>query len=185
MAAGYEFSVGEKVAFVDEDIKGVVKSVSGEKVVITTSDGFEYECSPREIVSQEIAEKGLSDFIKDKDWDYVTHDKYAERRRPTPPSNKARREPPVRVLDLHIEKLLKSTRNMSPGDILDYQMRYARAAVENARAAGDKKLVFVHGVGQGVLKEELSYMLKGYPRCRYYDAAYHLYGEGAMEVEFF
>ena len=68
MAAGYEFSVGEKVAFVDEDIKGVVKSVSGEKVVITTSDGFEYECSPREIVSQEIAEKGLSDFIKDKDW---------------------------------------------------------------------------------------------------------------------
>lgn len=93
MAAGYEFSVGEKVAFVDEDIKGVVKSVSGENVVITTSDGFEYECSPREIVSQEIAEKGLSDFIKDKDWDYVTHDKYAERRRPTPPSNKARREP--------------------------------------------------------------------------------------------
>lgn len=179
------FHVGEKVAFVDENVRGVVRAVHRDVVVVETEDGFEYKCRLHEIVSQEIAKEGLSAYIKDEDWDYITHDKYSEHRRPTPPSNKAQREIPPRVLDLHIEKLVKSTRGMSSGDMLDYQMRYARAAVENARQSGQKKIVFIHGVGEGILKEELIHMIKGYPRCRYYDAAFYLYGEGATEVEFF
>lgn len=105
-----DFRVGERVAFVDDEIKGRVKSVGDGKVVVVSDDGFEYRCAPNEIVSQEQAREGLSEYIRDKDWDYLTHDKYAERRRPTPPTNKNLREAPVRVLDLHIEKLVKSPR---------------------------------------------------------------------------
>lgn len=181
-----DFRIGERVAFVDDDIKGRVKSVGDGTVVVTSDDGFDYRCAPSDIVSQEEAREGLSEYIRDKDWDYVTHDKYAERRRPTPPSHRNLREAPVRVLDLHIEKLVKSPRGMSAGDILDYQLRYARTAVEAARRDGIvRRMVLVHGVGDGVLKEELRRMLEGYSRTRFYDAAFHLYGEGATEVEFY
>lgn len=181
-----EFRVGERVAFVDDEIKGRVKSVGDGKVVVVSDDGFEYRCAPGEIVSQEQAREGLSEYIRDKDWDYLTHDKYAERRRPTPPTNKNLREAPVRVLDLHIEKLVKSPRGISSGEMLDYQLHYARTAVEAARREGIiHRMVFIHGVGDGVLKEELRRLISGYARVRFYDAPFHLYGEGATEVEFY
>lgn len=179
------FRIGEKVAFRDEDVKGVVKRIHRDVIVVETTDGFEYKCSPREIVSQEIASEALSAFIPDKDWDFVSHDKYNVKRRATPPTNKAQRVVPARVLDLHIEKLVKSTRGMTSGDMLEYQLRYARTAIDAARAERHRRLIFIHGVGDGVLKDELIHMLKGYPRCRYFDAPFHLYGEGATEVEFY
>ena len=179
------FHVGEKVAFLDDDVRGKVIAIRADVIVVETEDGFQYKCHKGEIVSQETAADGLTAYIKDADLDYLRHDKYSQRNSPTPPNNKAQREIPPRVLDLHIEKLVKSTRGMSSGDMLDYQMRYARAAVENARQSGHKKLVFIHGVGEGILKEELLHMINGYPRCRYYDAPFYLYGEGATEVEFF
>lgn len=181
-----EFVIGERVAFVDDDIKGRVKAIREDRIVVESDDGFDYTCRASEIVSQETAREGLSDFIKDADWDYVAHDKYAEKRRPTPPTYKNQREAPVRVLDLHIEKLVKSPRGMSAGDILDYQLRYVRNAVDAARREGVvKRMVLIHGVGDGILKEELRHLLDGYARCRYCDAAYYLYGEGATEIEFY
>ena len=50
-----DFRVGERVAFVDDEIKGRVKSVGDGKVVVVSDDGFEYRCAPNEIVSQEQA----------------------------------------------------------------------------------------------------------------------------------
>ena len=42
--------------------------------------------------------------------------------------------------------------------------------------------VFIHGVGEGVLKLELEYVLKRYEDLTYYDADYQKYGFGATEV---
>ena len=90
------------------------------------------------------------------------------------------------MLDLHIEKLVKSPRGMSSGEILDYQLHYARTALEAARREGIiHRMVFIHGVGDGVLKEELRRLISGYARVRFYDASFLLYGEGATEVEFY
>ena len=43
-------------------------------------------------------------------------------------------------------------------------------------------IVFIHGVGEGVLKLELEYVLKRYEDLTYYDADYQKYGFGATEV---
>ena len=47
----------------------------------------------------------------------------------------------------------------------------------------DKKIpiIFIHGVGEGVLKNELHYLFGRYP-VRFYDASYKKYGLGATEV---
>ena len=43
------------------------------------------------------------------------------------------------------------------------------------------KVVFIHGVGEGVLKSELHYLFSRYP-VRFYDASFKKYGLGATEV---
>ena len=43
-------------------------------------------------------------------------------------------------------------------------------------------LVFIHGVGEGVLKEELRYLFNRYDNVKFYDADYQKYGLGATEV---
>ena len=43
------------------------------------------------------------------------------------------------------------------------------------------KIVFIHGVGEGVLKSELQSLLNKYS-VKYYDASYKKYGLGATEV---
>ena len=44
-----------------------------------------------------------------------------------------------------------------------------------------QRIVFIHGVGEGVLKTELQNLLNKYP-VKYYDASYKKYGLGATEV---
>lgn len=43
-------------------------------------------------------------------------------------------------------------------------------------------MVFIHGVGAGVLKEELQYLFKRYDGIRVYEGDYKKYGLGATEV---
>jgi hypothetical protein len=42
--------------------------------------------------------------------------------------------------------------------------------------------VFIHGVGEGVLKLELEYLFGRYNNVKFYDADYKKYGLGATEV---
>ena len=44
-----------------------------------------------------------------------------------------------------------------------------------------QKVVFIHGVGEGVLKSELHFLFKKYS-IQSYDASYQKYGQGATEV---
>jgi dsDNA-specific endonuclease/ATPase MutS2 len=84
-------------------------------------------------------------------------------------------------VDLHINKLVKSVRGLDNYDMLNLQLDTAKSKVEFAISKRISKIVFIHGVGEGVLKSELHYLLNNYP-VRYYDASYKKYGLGATEV---
>ena len=45
-----------------------------------------------------------------------------------------------------------------------------------------QRIVFIHGVGEGVLKAELDFMFGRYDNIKFYDADYSKYGLGATEV---
>ncbi len=87
-------------------------------------------------------------------------------------------------VDLHAEKLVKSTRGMDNFDILSIQINTAKHKLEYCISKRISKLVLIHGVGDGVLKIELRYLLNNYP-VKYYDASYQKYGQGATEVYIF
>ena len=48
-----------------------------------------------------------------------------------------------------------------------------------------QKVVFIHGVGEGVLKLELESLVRRYDNLKYYDADFQKYGRGASEVYIF
>lgn len=89
----------------------------------------------------------------------------------------------VEVVDLHAEKLLDSTGGMSSADILNYQLDKFREVMKSHRHEKGKKVIFIHGKGEGVLRHaiihELSYR---YRTCTWQDASFQEYGYGATQV---
>lgn len=89
----------------------------------------------------------------------------------------------VEVIDLHIEKLLDSTAGMSSSEMLEYQLDKFRAKMKEHRHEKGKKIVFIHGKGEGVLRHAIIHELNyRYRPCTYQDASFQEYGYGATQV---
>jgi dsDNA-specific endonuclease/ATPase MutS2 len=97
---------------------------------------------------------------------------------------KKQKQEVIMEVDLHIHKLIKSFKGLDNYDMLNLQLDTAKRKVEFAIHKGIPKIVFIHGVGEGVLKSELQSLLNKYP-VKHYDAAYKQYGLGATEVYVF
>ncbi len=90
----------------------------------------------------------------------------------------------VAEVDLHIDELLDSIEGMTNNELLMYQVNYFIKMLESAIVNKFFKIIFIHGVGNGKLKEEIRKILKEtYPYLKMYDASMAKYGVGATEVQ--
>lgn len=85
-------------------------------------------------------------------------------------------------VDLHIEELVDDFRGMSNAEIITIQLSYFRQRLEEAIVGHVRKIIFIHGVGNGRLKHEVRRLLSTYEGIRFHDAPYSRYGFGATEV---
>jgi hypothetical protein len=91
--------------------------------------------------------------------------------------------PEIEEVDLHIEEILDSHSGMSNGEIIEVQLGRFETALETALKSESKKIVFIHGLGNGKLKLEVRKILdRKYPKLRYQDASFKEYGFGATMV---
>lgn len=86
-------------------------------------------------------------------------------------------------VDLHIHELVDNIRGLSNADMLNMQIdEFRRVMDENLRHKG-QKIVFIHGKGEGVLRQallkELAHRYKGH---EVQDASFREYGFGATQV---
>lgn len=89
----------------------------------------------------------------------------------------------IEVINLHATELLDNTNGMKPSDILDYQLDIFRKKMELYKKKSGKKLIFIHGKGQGVLRNALLRELRhSYHSCTAQDASFREYGFGATMV---
>lgn len=87
------------------------------------------------------------------------------------------------VVDLHAEKLLDNTAGMSSADILNFQLEHFRKVMKEHRSQKGKKIIFIHGKGEGVLRHAIIHELNyRYKSCTYQDASFQEYGYGATQV---
>lgn len=86
-------------------------------------------------------------------------------------------------VDLHIGQLLDSTQGMNNAEILECQLKAFRKAMEENLKNKGRRIVFIHGKGEGVLRNALIKELKyKYKNCVYQDASFREYGFGATMV---
>ena len=86
-------------------------------------------------------------------------------------------------VDLHINELLETTAGMNSFDILNYQLDVVRKTIDENLKYKGKKIVFIHGKGEGVLRNAIMQELRRkYPRCLSQDASFQKYGFGATMV---
>lgn len=91
----------------------------------------------------------------------------------------------IAEVDLHISELVETTYGMSNTDMLKIQMDYLKKCIDQSQVEKISKLIFIHGVGNGVLKSELHKYLRGIEGVQFYDASYARYGRGATELVFY
>lgn len=87
------------------------------------------------------------------------------------------------VVDLHIDELVDTTAGLSPADMLNLQIDEFRKVMDANLKNKGQRIVFIHGKGEGVLRnallKELNHRYKGH---RVQDASFREYGFGATQV---
>lgn len=88
----------------------------------------------------------------------------------------------TREVDLHIEELIDSYSGLTNAQILAIQLEHFEKELDYCLNNGIKKLIVIHGVGNGKLKQEILAILKTLDDISFYDASYKNYGFGATEI---
>lgn len=171
------FNINDTVETIDDTIQGFVIAIEGEQITIESNEGFLLKFSKSELVkvtdSFVVTNYEVAQIKKEKE--------SSKRRKFTTVKSKERNAPKMEV-DLHINQLAKNSKRMTNFEMLDLQLETAKRQLEFAIQKRIQKVVFVHGVGAGVLKEELKYLFGRYENVKFYDADYQKYGLGATEV---
>lgn len=176
------FKKGDEVSVLDEAVNGTVVAVNGTQITIDTTDGFVMIFMANELIKTNDS-SGLMNAVRVNSAE-VNKEKEIPKPRSFVKDRKEKREIGVPEFDLHIEKLVPNKRGMSNYDILTLQSETAKRHIEFAIRNRIPKIVFIHGVGEGVLKAELDFLLGRYDTISFQDANYQKYGLGATEVYF-
>ena len=174
-----KLTIGDVVVVTDDVLKGVISSINGENIMVETEDGFTLKFHPNELIKipeeqSEIAKKVVVSHHLSQKTEYKKIGKAVKQK-------KSKELTPAMEVDLHIQKLTKSTKGMDNYDMLSLQMDTAKHKIEFAIRNKIPRVVFIHGVGEGVLREELHFLLNSYP-VKISEASYQKYGMGATEV---
>ena len=91
----------------------------------------------------------------------------------------------VAEVDLHVEKLLSTRlelKNAEEKDYLARQLQVFETCLNQAINQRLSKIIFIHGIGNGILKAEMEKKLKQYENLHFMEASRVKYGAGALEV---
>ncbi len=109
--------------------------------------------------------------------------KEVEERKKGPVRKKQEDKGGILEVDLHIHQLLDNTTGMSNGEMLRHQMEVFHKTLAEHKNEKGRKIVFIHGKGEGVLRKEIEKTLKHqYKNYTFQDASFREYGFGATMV---
>lgn len=174
-----DFKLGDKVYILDSNFSGHITKIDGSQINIKTEDGFEMMFDIRELIK--VDDELFNSYIISKmNYKEIQFQNIDEKKKNKFKINKQRKH--IIVVDLHIDKLIKFQKNLKKYEILSFQLKIAKKKLDLAILNGAKRIIFIHGVGQGILKFELEKILRLYNNLEFYPANFKEYGYGATEV---
>lgn len=179
-----DFKIGDKVEVLDENLSGVITNISNATITIETSHGFEFDFPKKALVKVDSNSSLSANVFSKTSLDEAVSQKESKKKVYDKKKSKESFQPTLEV-DLHIHQLTNSYKRMENHEMLSLQLDTAKRQLEFAMRKRIQRVVFIHGVGEGVLKIELEYLFKRYDNIKFYDANYQKYGLGATEVYIF
>lgn len=176
------FKIGDSVMVLDENLAGIIKTITGNTISLETEDGFVLDFNDDELVLNANESELRTGIFNKSGINQVLSEKEQPKRHIQKKVKTKERYEPTMEVDLHIHQLVKSYKGMSNHEILTQQLDTARYKLDWAIKKRIQKIVFIHGVGEGVLKMELDYLFGRYNNIKFYDANYQKYGLGATEI---
>ena len=169
--------VGDIICFLDATGGGEVLHVNETEATILNEDGFE-EIHPLNALVKRNShniDQLLNAYIPDKPQKEVkkTHQQ----------SIFKLKTQLVWEIDVHIENLLDDYYHLSNYEIISKQLDVCEEMILKAQKMNLRKLVIIHGKGQGVLRNEIHQMLYSF-RLDFKDSDYLQYSGGATDIFF-
>ena len=174
-----DLKLGDKVYILDANFSGHITKIDGSQINIKTEDGFEMMFDISELIKVD-DELFNSHLISKMNYKEIQFQNIDEKKKNKFKINKQRKD--ITVVDLHIDKLIKFQKNLKKHEILSFQLKIVKKNLDLAILNGAKRIIFIHGVGQGILKFELEKILRLYNNLEFCPANFKEYGYGATEV---
>lgn len=174
------FSVGDKVKIVDEQSEGEIIRIDNSQIWVLTDLGFEFPYLVHQLI-----------LLKPSGEQVFTPRPFELKEKKTQFGNAQMWKFPsihlhtkgIPEIDLHIEELVDKDHLLSSYEKLNLQLDFLREVLEKAKSQKVRRLILIHGVGQGVLRSAvLELIANSYPDIEYLDADYLRYGYGATEI---
>lgn len=176
------FKVGEKVSFMNEPGHGIVQSFKNENTILVEDEtGFDRAFPIDELVK---IYGDQSDAIGE-DFDASLAEEVTDSSDAANDVDDVRKYKDYWEIDLHIHEILESEAGLSNKEMLDHQIYALRRFYRKAREKHIRKIIIIHGVGQGVLRNEVRDFLFGQDGLEVYDADFREYGKGATAVDLY
>lgn len=173
---------GTRVKVVDEDLAGVVLRQEGNRIIISCTDGFEYDYSIHDLIFLDESGGAVHSPVKVKI--ELNKEKTSQAQVVEEPHFTISFTGKKPSFDLHIDDLAPRKKFGNKHEILEFQLNFCCRVIEKAMQAKIRRMVFIHGLGSGKLRKELRQMLHDqYPFIEYFDASYQEFGPGATEIE--
>ena len=182
------FKLGDAVSVLNETIRGKIIFVGLKKSKIEDEDGFIREY----LNSLLVHSKSTSTYkLGDDKIDKEIQNKLNPHQRIKKSKSTLSHSDFAFEIDLHYGSLTESLNIKSNYEILQKQLTACRSFIQKALSKKIKRIVIIHGKGEGVLKSEIHLYLSRLESERgvkldFHDAPYHEYGMGgATEVIFY
>ncbi len=184
-----DFYIGDKVSFLNEKGGGTITAINNKFIVtVTTSDGFDIPYLKAELVLVEKAPQPIEEpkiisaekKYSEKELKESLFQKYVKPTTPKKSKPHVKRE--IIEIDLHIEELVDNIKGMSNFQIVTTQLSAFQSALNKAIEKKAGSLIVIHGVGNGVLKNEICSIVRNDYHLKFQDASLIKYGKGATEV---
>ena len=174
--------IGEKVVFLNEAGGGIIRKIQLPLYFVEDETGFERPFQGNELAKIHGSDYQLHNELVDK---ILVENTMEEINHTVRKESRTGYLRPIDVweIDLHIESLTESHSGLSNAQILNKQLSIFKAFFSDARKKNIRKLIVIHGVGEGVLKDEVRLFLSKMEGVEYFDASYQEYGKGATQVE--
>ncbi len=173
-------SLGDEVMFMSDNSRGIIRSIiSNDQYEVEIDKDFCIPVHRIEIEKIKMNKININDKQLKQKLQNIVHKKSVKNSKPHKESES---DSLYYELDLHIEKLTNSWKDLSNFEIVSIQLDYFQKRLFEALKDNEPSFVVIHGIGRGVLKDEIQKLLLQFPNISMKPASSKNYGMGASEI---